>query len=92
MRERIKELIDIELDPRRPWADMESQTGISGKRWQFFIRGQQRASDDMIAALGRVWPKYAYWLMTGLTDEANGHTSPTLERIARDLQTIRKAG
>lgn len=92
MRGRIKELADVELDPRRPWVDMEARTGISGRRWQNVVQGRQRASDDMLEALGRVWPQYAYWLMTGKTDEANGHTSPTLARIARDLETLRKAG
>lgn len=50
MRGRINELADVELDPRKPWVDMEIQTGINGRRWQNVARWQQRASDDMLEA------------------------------------------
>lgn len=92
MRARITELIEHVADPRKPWAFMQDTTGISRLRWQGVARGTQHANEEMLAALGEHWPKFAYWLVTGLTDEANGHISPALERIARDLQTIRKAG
>ncbi|MCI3204611.1 hypothetical protein DBA20_06535 [Pandoraea capi] len=50
MRGRIKGLADVELDPRKPWVDMEAQTRINGRRWQNVARWQQRASDDMLEA------------------------------------------
>jgi hypothetical protein len=76
MKERIKLLIRIEANPRAPWAYMEAQTGIRASTWQNFDRGRQRANDEMIEALGRVWPQYAFWLMTGRTDVAHGHLKP----------------
>lgn len=85
MRERITELVECVTDRWRPWAHMEELTGISARRWQNVAQGRQRASDEMISALGAKWPRYAYWLVTGLTDEPHGHTSPTLDRYAQTL-------
>ena len=92
MRERILELIEHVADPRRPWQHLEDLTGIGRHKWVNFHRGKQRATEEMIAKLGQMWPQYAYWLITGITDEKNGHTSPLLERIARDLSRVQKAG
>lgn len=76
MKERIKLLIKIEANPRAPWAHMEELTGIKASTWQNFSRGRQRANDEMLEAIGRVWPQYCFWLMTGKTDEAHGHLRP----------------
>lgn len=76
MRERIKTLIKVEANPRTPWAHMEQLTGIRAVTWQNFSRGRQRANDEMLEALGRAWPQYAFWLMTGRTDLEHGHLSP----------------
>lgn len=92
MRDRIEELIYHVADRSRVWKSMEELTGVSGKSWQNTVRGNQRPSSDMIEAIGRVWPRYVYWLVTGMTDEKSGHTSPILERIARDLSKVQKAG
>ncbi|VVD64615.1 hypothetical protein PPN31114_00282 [Pandoraea pneumonica] len=92
MRERVCELIEHVADADRCWREMEEFTGIPSKRWQNVSRGLQRPTSEMIEAIGRVWPQFAYWLVTGRTDEASGHISPTLERRARDLNKIRKAG
>lgn len=76
MRERIKILIKKKANPRTPWAHMEQLTGIRASTWQNFERGRQRANDEMLEALGQVWPQYAFWLMTGETDPEHGHLSP----------------
>src|SRR5690606_2985239 len=31
---------------------------------------------EIIAALGKLRPQYAFWLITGVTDAANGHIAP----------------
>lgn len=59
---------------------MEQLTGIRALTWQNFDRGRQRANDEMLEALGRVWPQYAFWLMTGKTDPEHGHLSPEDDR------------
>jgi hypothetical protein len=41
--------------------------------------GQRRVpSSKMIETAARLWPKYAFWLASGLTDEEYGHTYPKL--------------
>lgn len=87
MRERILEIIDAVTEPHRKFRHFEELTGIKAQKWQNFGQGKQRANDEMIEAIGQAFPKYAYWLVTGKTDEEHGHTSPVLERIQRDLRT-----
>lgn len=58
------------------WPRVEASTGIKMSRWRSFFIGHQGARSDMIEAAARVWPQYAFWLVTGITDAANGHTAP----------------
>lgn len=88
MRERIKTLIKAEASPRTPWVHMEQLTGIRASTWQNFDRGRQRANDEMLEALGRVWPQYAFWLMTGKVDPDNGHRSPDAWGVKGGDKTI----
>ncbi|VVE53067.1 hypothetical protein PAQ31011_04841 [Pandoraea aquatica] len=92
MRERICELIEHVTAPDRCWREMEGFTGIPSKRWQNVARDLQRPTSEMIEAIGLIWPQFAFWLVTGRTDEASGHISPALEQTARDLSNRRKAG
>ena len=89
MRERILEIIDAVTSGHRKFKHFEELTGIKAQKWQNLGQGKQRANDEMIEAIGRAFPQYAYWMVTGKTDEKNGHTSPVVERIQEDL---RKAG
>jgi hypothetical protein len=89
MRDRIEEVINWVTEGHRRFKHFEELTGISGRKWQNLSQGKQRANEEMLEAIGKAFPQYAYWLVTGKTDEAHGHTSPVLERIQRDL---RKAG
>jgi hypothetical protein len=88
MRERIKTLIKAEANPRTRWVHMERLTGIRASIWQNFDRGRQRANDEMLEALGRVWPQYAFWLMTGKTDPEHGHLSPGAVEGAEGFTTV----
>ncbi len=85
--DRIIELIDCSTDPQRKFSEFEEITGIKRQTWQNVANKRQKANEDLLEVIGRIWPQYAYWLMTGNTDEKNGHTSPVLERIARDLKS-----
>jgi hypothetical protein len=90
MKERILQVIDRVTDPHRRFKHFEELTGIGATKWQNLGQGKQRANEEMIEAIGKRWPQYAYWLVTGQTDESHGHTSPILERIKEDtLKTKR---
>lgn len=86
MRERILEIIDHVAEGHRKFKHFEELTGIGASKWQNLGQGKQRANEEMIEAVGRIYPQYAYWLVTGKTDEQHGHTCPLLERIREDLQ------
>ncbi|REE20726.1 hypothetical protein B0G71_3864 [Paraburkholderia sp. BL27I4N3] len=61
---------------RRRYKELEEETGIPATNWQSAAKRKQRPTAHMIEALSRRWPKYAFWLATGLTDPAAGHTAP----------------
>lgn len=92
MRERILEIINRVTQSHRRFKHFEELTGIDARKWQSLEQGKQRAHDEMIEAIGTRWPEYAYWLVTGKTDEEHGHTSPILERIREDLKRVGMAG
>jgi len=88
---RITELIEYTVDPQKKFTEFEEITGIKKQTWANITHGKQRANSDTLEAIGKKWPQYAYWIMTGETDEKNGHTSPILEKIQRDLKRAKKA-
>lgn len=53
---------------------------MQAQTWRSIYVGRQRATEEVIFALCENWPKYAYSLGTGTTDEDHDYSSPTLER------------
>jgi len=58
------------------WGKLANQTGIVATRWRKAYTHQQRPTPDMIEALCRLKPEYAFWIATGITDAENGHKAP----------------
>jgi hypothetical protein len=86
LQDRLKSLIDhSELSP----TDLEKQTGIDRMRWSNIKRRHVRAGAPEIEAAGKLWPEYAYWLITGLVQPEAGNISPEMEETRRKLE---KAG
>ncbi|MFZ6774563.1 hypothetical protein ACO0LB_17810 [Undibacterium sp. SXout7W] len=48
------------------YASLTMKTGIESKRWRNFASGAQRPTPDMIEALAKLFPDYAFWLVTGI--------------------------
>ncbi|WP_334001090.1 hypothetical protein [Burkholderia cepacia] len=71
-------LIRSVTDVRRRLKQLEEETGIPDRQWKHVWALKQRPTAHMLEALARRWPEYAFWLVTGLTDAANGHVSPTV--------------
>ncbi len=63
-------------EPYGYWTALEKQTRISSKRWRKVTDRQQRVTSDMIEAIAKKYPKYAFWIATGITDAINGHIAP----------------
>ncbi|KKI36963.1 hypothetical protein VI03_21050 [Burkholderia vietnamiensis] len=58
------------------WERLAQRSGISAQRWRKAFDRRQRPTSDMIEATGKMWPQHAFWLVTGITDAANGHVAP----------------
>ncbi|MFL9996482.1 hypothetical protein PQR34_35880 [Paraburkholderia sediminicola] len=64
-------------EPGRGYLErLTEYTRISVQRWRKVFHRRQRPTPDMIEALARLFPHYAFWLVTGITDAANGHVAP----------------
>jgi hypothetical protein len=72
-----------EEEPGRPllgghgfWERLAERTGVLSRRWRKVYAREQKVTSDMLQALARLFPSYAFWLATGITDATNGHTAP----------------
>lgn len=70
-------LIRAVTDDRRRLKQLEEETGIPDRQWKHVWALKQRPTAHMLEALARRWPEYAFWLVSGLTDVAHGHVSPS---------------
>jgi hypothetical protein len=77
--DRLRSLIDTRTDKRGKFAQLEQLTSIPAENWKSFYYNRQRPNPDMIEALAMTWPECAFWLATGIEDEAHGHIDPTRE-------------
>ena len=73
---RLRALIEQAISTERKWKELEKLTGIASSSWVDFNRGKKRATADMIEAVSVVWPQYAFWLATGISDPQHGHVAP----------------
>ena len=60
-------------------------------RWVNIKRGRARVGADEIEILGKIYPQYRWWLMTGEVQPENGQTSPDYDEANRNL-TDQNAG
>jgi len=54
-------------------------------RWVNIKRGRARVGADEIEILGKIYPQYRWWLMTGEVQPENGQTSPDYDAANRNL-------
>lgn len=74
--DRLILLLREDGEPYGYWQRLEGLTSIAAARWRKAYTRQQRPTTDMLAAISKLKPHYAFWLATGITDAANGHTAP----------------
>lgn len=58
------------------WEKLSELTNIPSARWRSAFSRKQKPTSAMIESIAHLWPKYAFWLVTGVTDAANGHVAP----------------
>ncbi|SDI70915.1 hypothetical protein SAMN05216588_12280 [Pseudomonas flavescens] len=54
-------------------------------RWQSIKRGRARIGAEEVEHLGRMYPQYRWWLMTGEVMPDKGQVSPEYEEANRNL-------
>lgn len=74
--ERLRQLIEAVTSSTRRFVALEEQTGVKAETWRTWWNRGGKASADLIQAAAQTWPEYAFWLVTGVDDFLNGHTSP----------------
>jgi len=66
-------------------AEFCEKTGIPKGTLTNTETGRREPKSGLVQAVCRAFPQYAYWLMTGLTDEKAGHISPDIETSRQNL-------
>jgi transcriptional regulator with XRE-family HTH domain len=78
---RIRERLGL---GRQAFAD---QCRIKKKSLENIEMGKQRATEELLVAIGAHWPEYAYWLLTGKTQPEAGHISPDIGTSDKHRET-----
>lgn len=73
--ERFQAIIRLNTPEKRRWSELEALTNIPATSWNKAFNEKQRPTAEMIQAIARLWPEYAFWLSTGVTDAKHGHVS-----------------
>jgi len=72
--ERLLEIVKKTTNEYRRFKELELATGVQGDTWKSWFHGRQRPTAEMIEMACKTWPKYAFWLTTGIDDFEHGHT------------------
>ncbi|MCE3602699.1 hypothetical protein LXA47_03650 [Massilia sp. P8910] len=95
--ERMKTLIASNTVELKKYKELEELTGITTATWRSWWNRGGAPSGEMIEAVSRIWPEYAFWLVTGISDSNHGHDRPDMSTsfrrrtAARDLFLARIA-
>lgn len=73
---RLKSVVLEHTPERGRFSSLEEWSGIPADNWKSFWYGRQRPVAEMIQFASRRWPQYAFWIASGMTDTAHGHTCP----------------
>ena len=77
IRERVLLVIRAVTTDARRFKEMEERTRVPAQTWRsFFNRDGALPSGVMLEELGREWPQFAFWTMTGIDDWEAGHVAP----------------
>jgi len=73
-------------------TDLSKAGDTDYPRWQNIKRGRARVGADEIEILGRVFPEFRWWLMTGEAAPEIGQSSPELDEVQRSESGTQSAG
>lgn len=73
---RLKTVIEAHTNPSKRLKELEELTEIPAATWKTYLTRGLRPSAEMIEAVARAWPDYAYWLACGDTEPERGNFAP----------------
>lgn len=82
---RIRDLREHLAMGRHSFAE---KCGIKKGTLENIEMGRQRTTEELILAIGKNWPEYSYWLITGKTIPEAGQISPELDEAREKLQKV----
>lgn len=78
IRDRVLLVIRAVTTDNRRFKELEERTRVPAATWRsFWNRDGALPSGAMLEELGREWPQFAFWILTGIDDWENGHVAPT---------------
>ncbi len=80
--DRLKLIVKAETPEKGRFPFLESHSGINAATWRTWWTRGAAPNGYLVEAAGLLWPQYAFWLATGLTDVCNGHIDTS--RMATD--------
>lgn len=75
---RLRVIVLEKTDEYRRFKQLEVLTSIATNAWKNWYHGRQRPTAEMIESAAKLWPEYAFWLATGISDAEYGHSAPGL--------------
>ncbi|WP_157778243.1 hypothetical protein [Burkholderia thailandensis] len=77
IRDRVQLVIRAVTTDNRRFKELEERTAVPAATWRsFWNRDGALPSGAMLEELGREWPQFAFWTLTGIDDWENGHVAP----------------
>lgn len=76
LRGRLNAITAHHVPGRGRFRVLQEMSGISQDTWKAAWYGKQRPTAEMVQFAARRWPEYAFWLVTGVTDQVHGHRAP----------------
>ncbi|MBR7791684.1 hypothetical protein KDM87_03685 [Undibacterium sp. FT147W] len=90
IRSRMISIVTKHFPEKGRFAWLEEQTGISRTTWNTFWRRESATpSGEMVQAIARLYPRYAFWLASGMTDQEYGHRYPQGSPLAKNYPETR---
>lgn len=75
---RLKLIIYAEIGSKKQFLPLSEATDISYETWRSWWRKGSYPNGNLIEAACKLWPQYALWLTTGITDVCYGQVMPEL--------------
>jgi len=78
---RMKLILLAETKDRGRFSFMEVNSNVPAATWRTWWTRGGAPNGVLLEAVAKLWPHYAYWLITGKTDIRCGHTAPSMASI-----------